>query len=566
MPPSRPLIVQSDRTLLLETSSEGAEAAREAILPFAELLRAPEHVHTFRLSRLSLWNAAAQGIDAETVLARLDAHSRFPVPESVRAEVADTMGRYGRLRLRPGGDGSLVLETEDTALLDRVRGFRSVAEQVEGEIGPGRVWVRGDRRGTLKQALAEIGWPVRDLVGYAPGAPLPVALRGTTRSGEPLVLRDYQAAAVDAFFRGGSAEGGEGVVVLPCGAGKTLVGLAAMAAARTHTLVLVTGTVAARQWIREALDKTDLDPADAGEYSGRLKQIRPFTVATYQVVARRHGNRFRHLDALRAADFGLVIYDEVHLLPAPLFRFAVEVQARRRLGLTATLVREDGKETEVFSLIGPRRYDAPWRDLEARGWVASARCTEVRVALPESAHREILEAEKARRFRIASTHPAKDEVIEEICRRHAADHVLVIGHYLDQLHRIARRLDAPLLTGETPTAERERLFRAFREAPRARLVVSRVANFAVDLPEANVAVEISGLFGSRQEEAQRLGRVLRPKAGGARFYAVVARNTEEQDHSWHRQLFLAEQGYRYELADLDPEGERADRRAEGGPA
>ena len=550
MPPSGPLIVQSDRTLLLDTSAEGADAARDAVLPFAELLRAPEHVHTFRLSRLSLWNAAARGLGPETVLERLDAHSRFPVPESIRAEVRDTMGRYGQLRLRPGGDGSLFLEADDPELLKRVHLYRAVADHVEGDAGPGRLWVREDRRGLLKQALTECGWPVRDMVGYTPGAPLDVALRDTTLGGAPLALRDYQAAAVEAFFRGGSVEGGEGVIVLPCGAGKTMVGLAAMATARTHTLVLVTGTVAARQWIREALDKTTLARGDAGEYSGQRKQIRPFTVATYQVVARRQGGRFPHLEALRAAGFGLVIYDEVHLLPAPLFRFAVEVQARRRLGLTATLVREDGRESDVFSLIGPRRYDAPWRDLEARGWVAAARCTEVRVPLPESALRAILEAERAKRFRMASTHPSKDAVIQEICGRHANDHVLVIGHFLDQLHRIAGRLRAPLITGETSTAERERLFREFRSAPRSCLVVSRVANFAVDLPEANVAVEISGLFGSRQEEAQRLGRILRPKPGGARFYAVVARGTEEQDHAWRRQLFLGEQGYRYEMEDL----------------
>ena len=541
------LIVQSDRSVLLEVDHPAAAAARAAIAPFAELEKSPEHVHTYRLTPLALWNARAAGLDAEQVTQALVEHSRYPVPPGLLADLADTMGRYGRLALEADGDGRLVLVAGDAAVLVEVARSKQAGPLLGRRLGPDRFEVPAAERGRLKQALLGLGWPADDRAGYADGAPLPLALRDRdARTGQPFALRRYQQEAVDAF-----AAAGSGVIVLPCGAGKTLVGLGAMAAVGARALVLVTSTLASRQWRDELLARTTLGPEQVGEYSGARKDVAPVTVATYQVLATRRGGRHAHLDLLGRADWGLVVYDEVHLLPAPVFRMTAEIQARRRLGLTATLVREDGREADVFSLIGPKRYDVPWRDLEAQGWVAAADCVEVRVDLTDDERMDYALADPEDRYRRAATARSKLPVVDHLVEAHAADRVLVIGQYLDQRAALGRRLGAPVVTGATPVADRERLFAAFRAGELRLLVVSKVANFSIDLPEANVAVQVSGTFGSRQEEAQRLGRILRPKADGgrARFYTVVSRDTNDTEYAQRRQRFLAEQGYAYRLVD-----------------
>jgi len=538
-----PLIVQSDKTLLLEVDHPAADDCRRAIAPFAELERAPEHMHTYRLTPLGLWNARAAGHDAEQVVSVLLAYSRYPVPHALLVDVAETMARYGRLQLVSDPVHGLVLHALDRAVLAEVLRSRKAAGLLGARIDADDVAVHPSERGRLKQVLLSLGWPVEDLAGYVDGEAHPIDLDLSTWS-----LRPYQVQAVDSFWHGGS-----GVVVLPCGAGKTLVGTAAMARARSTTLILVTNTVAARQWRDELLRRTTLTPAEIGEYSGARKEIRPVTIATYQVLTTRRKGVYTHLELFDARDWGLVIYDEVHLLPAPVFRMTADLQARRRLGLTATLVREDGREDDVFTLIGPKRFDAPWKDIEAQGWIAPAECVEVRLTLPDAERLAYATAEREDKYRLAATASGKNRVTERLVARHADDQVLVIGQYLDQLAELAEHLDAPLITGATTVRERQRLFGAFRAGEVSRLVVSKVANFSIDLPEAAVAIQVSGSFGSRQEEAQRLGRIMRPKADGrtATFYTVVSRDTVDQDFAAHRQRFLAEQGYTYRIIDAE---------------
>jgi DNA or RNA helicases of superfamily II len=538
-----PLIVQSDKTLLLEVDHPAAPECRSAIAPFAELERAPEHVHTYRLTPLGLWNARAAGHDAEQVVDALLRFSRYPVPHALLVDVAETMARYGRLRLRNDPAHGLVLASTDPAVLAEVVRSKKIAPLLGRHLDADTVLVHASQRGHLKQLLLKLGWPAEDLAGYVDGEAHTIALRE-----EGWSLRTYQQDAVTGFWHGGS-----GVVVLPCGAGKTIVGAAAMAEAAATTLILVTNTVSARQWRAELLKRTTLTEEEIGEYSGERKEIRPVTIATYQVMVTKRKGEFPHLGVFDARDWGLIVYDEVHLLPAPVFRFTADLQSRRRLGLTATLVREDGREGDVFSLIGPKRYDVPWREMEAQGWIAPADCVEVRVTLSDDARLQYATSEPADQYRVCATAPAKLRVVEALIRRHATDRVLVIGAYLDQIDTLAERLGAPSITGSTRNAERERLYEAFRNGEERLLVVSKVANFSIDLPEANVAIQVSGTFGSRQEEAQRLGRILRPKAngGGARFYAVVARDTLDAEYAAHRQRFLAEQGYAYEIVDAD---------------
>ncbi|WP_250446378.1 DNA repair helicase XPB [Actinotalea sp. C106] len=538
-----PLIVQSDKTLLLEVDHADSDACRRAIAPFAELERAPEHVHTYRLTPLGLWNARAAGHDAERVVAVLLEFSRYPVPHSLLVDVAETMARYGRLQLVSHPTHGLVLHALDRAVLEEVLRSRKTAGLVGTRLDDDDVVVHASERGNLKQVLLKLGWPVEDLAGYVDGEAHPISLDEDGWS-----LRPYQEQAVDNFFHGGS-----GVVVLPCGAGKTLVGAGAMARSGTTTLILVTNTVSARQWRDELLRRTSLTEDEIGEYSGTRKEVRPVTIATYQVLTTRRKGVYTHLELLDARDWGLILYDEVHLLPAPIFRMTADLQARRRLGLTATLVREDGREDEVFSLIGPKRFDAPWKDIEAQGYIAPADCVEVRLTLPERDRLTYATAEPEDKYRLAASAAGKNRVVEQLVAQHPDDQVLVIGQYLDQLQLLADQLDAPLITGQTTVRERERLFAAFRTGEVNRLVVSKVANFSVDLPEATVAIQVSGSFGSRQEEAQRLGRIMRPKADGrtAHFYAVVARDTVDQEFAAHRQRFLAEQGYAYRIVDAE---------------
>jgi len=539
-----PLIVQSDKTLLLEVDHPLAQEARAAIAPFAELERSPEHVHTYRLTPLGLWNARAAGHDAEQVVDALVRYSRYSVPHALLVDVADTMDRYGRLQLTKDPVHGLLLVSVDRMVLEEVVRNKKIAPMLGDRLDPDTVVVHPSERGRLKQALLKIGWPAEDLAGYVNGEAHPIELDQADWH-----LRDYQQQAVDMFWQGGS-----GVVVLPCGAGKTLVGAAAMAQAKATTLILVTNTVAGRQWKRELLARTSLTEEEIGEYSGEKKEIRPVTIATYQVMTTRRKGEYRHLELFDSRDWGLIVYDEVHLLPAPIFRLTADLQSRRRLGLTATLIREDGREGDVFSLIGPKRYDAPWKDIENQGWIAPADCTEVRVTLTDAERMNYATAEPEDKYKLAATAHTKLPVIRTIVERHPNDQVLVIGAYLDQLDDVSAELDgAPIIQGSTPNKERERLFDEFRRGETRVLVVSKVANFSIDLPEAAVAIQISGTFGSRQEEAQRLGRVLRPKHDGrqAHFYSVVSRDTLDSEYAAHRQRFLAEQGYAYTIVDAD---------------
>lgn len=535
-----PLIVQSDRTVLLEVAHEQAEDARHDLSVFAELERAPEHVHTYRITRLGLWNARAAGHSADDMLGTLEKYSKFPVPQSVSVDIAETVARYGRIVIERDGD-QLLLRGTDSSVLSEVTRAKKVGELLgvkrADDLWELLPWARGE----VKQQLVKLGWPAEDHAGYTPGTPHAIDLDESDWH-----LRDYQQKAIDNFF-----EGGSGVVVLPCGAGKTLVGAGAMAAAGTTTLILVTNTVSARQWRDELLKRTSLTEDEIGEYSGSVKEVKPVTIATYQILTARRGGKYTHLSLLDALDWGLVVYDEVHLLPAPVFKLTAELQARRRLGLTATLVREDGRESDVFSLIGPKRFDAPWKEIEAQGFISPASCYEVRVDLPQEARLEYAASPDDERYRLAATAPAKLDVVKHLVERHDGEQILVIGQYLDQLDELAAVLDAPTLTGSTPVDERERLYQRFRDGELKVLVVSKVANFSVDLPEATVAIQVSGSYGSRQEEAQRLGRLLRPKKSGlpASFYTLVSRDTVDQDFAQNRQRFLAEQGYSYTILD-----------------
>lgn len=542
-----PLIVQSDRTVLLEVAHPQAEEARHDLAVFAELERAPEHVHTYRITRLGLWNARAAGHTAEQMLATLETYAKFPVPQTVSIDIDETVSRYGRLVITRdpvdagGNGGELVISSTDPAVLAEITRSGKVApllgirrSSTEWTLQP---WARGQ----VKQELLKLGWPAEDHAGYTPGTPHDIDLVE-----DDWALRPYQQQAVDSFYDNGS-----GVVVLPCGAGKTLVGAGAMAKAGTNTLILVTNAVSARQWRAELLKRTTLSEDDIGEYSGQVKEVRPVTIATYQILTARRKGAYTHLALLDALDWGLIVYDEVHLLPAPVFKLTADLQARRRLGLTATLVREDGRESDVFSLIGPKRFDAPWKEIEAQGYISPASCFEVRIDLPQQERLEYAASADDERYRLAATAPAKLDVVRDLVQKHDGERILVIGQYLDQIDELAEALDAPKLTGATSIDERERLYQEFRDGVTKVLVVSKVANFSVDLPEATVAIQVSGSFGSRQEEAQRLGRLLRPKESGlpANFYTLVARDTVDQDYAQNRQRFLAEQGYSYTILD-----------------
>lgn len=536
-----PLIVQSDRTVLLETDHPEAQDARHELAIFAELERAPEHIHTYRITRLGLWNARAAGHDADFIISSLERWKKYDLPEGVVQEIRNTISRFGRLKIDRDSAG-LVLSADSEAILLEVSSNKKVAELLDGPTEKG-MRVRDWARGQLKQQLLKLGWPAEDNAGFTHGAPHPISLNQ-----QGWELRDYQREAAQKFELGGS-----GVVVLPCGAGKTIVGAAAMASIATNTLILVTNTVAARQWRDELLAKTTLTEDEIAEYSGSSKEIAPITIATYQILTTKRGGEFAHLALLNARDWGLIVYDEVHLLPAPIFKMTADLQARRRLGLTATLVREDGRESDVFSLIGPKRFDAPWKDIEAQGYIAPANCFEVRVSLPDEQRMDYAIADSDTRFRIAATAQAKIPLIISLLDKHRDEPALIIGQYLDQIDQVAQELNIPKLTGQTEVDERERLFKEFREGRLKALVVSKVANFSIDLPEASVAIQISGAFGSRQEEAQRLGRLLRPKQDGrsATFYTLIARDTVEQDFAQNRQRFLAEQGYSYEIVDAE---------------
>ncbi len=550
--PLNPVIVQSDRSILLEVDHPLHAEARDALAQFAEIEKSPEHIHTYRISPLSLWNAAAAGLTPERVIELLAQFSKYDLPTNIITDIHDYMSRYGRLKLLKE-DGQLILYSLDTALISEIAHHKRMEPYLVRQSDPHTLVVDPARRGHIKQTLIQIGFPAEDIAGYTEGAFLPIALRSKTASNKPFAMRAYQEASVNAFYLGGSPSGGCGVIVLPCGAGKTIVGIGAIATLQRNTLILTPNTVAVRQWINELLDKTTIQPDQIGEYTGERKEVRPITVSTYQILTYRpaEDGDFPHFSLFTSQDWGLIIYDEVHLLPAPVFRITAEIQARRRLGLTATLVREDGREADVFGLIGPKRYDVPWRELERQGWIATAECHEIRISLREDDRLEYAVAEEREKYRIAAENPLKLDIVRQLVSKHQDDQVLIIGQYIDQLKTLADLLDAPLITGRTSNSQREKLYQRFRQGDLKRLVVSKVANFALDLPDANVAIQVSGTFGSRQEEAQRLGRILRPKTDGsfAYFYSIVSRDTRDQDFSANRQLFLTEQGYRYLIED-----------------
>ncbi len=552
--PLNPFIVQSDRSILVEVDNPKYAEARDALAPFAELEKSPEHIHTYRVSNLSLWNAAAAGITADEMVAVLQKYTKFPIPANLPSDIAETVSRYGRVRLERIDATKLKLVCADKPLLVELSRQKKLKDYLGEQLDETSFAIEPAFRGVLKQALITIGYPAEDLAGYTEGSDLTLELRTVCTTGLPFTVRDYQREAADIFHAGGNVRGGSGVIVLPCGAGKTVVGIAAMALLQKNTLVLTTSITAVKQWVREIIDKTTLTSAEVKEYTGETKEIGAVTVATYQILTYRPDRTedFPHFGLFDSRDWGLIVYDEVHLLPAPVFRVTATIQARRRLGLTATLIREDGREGDVFTLIGPKKYDVPWRELETRGWIASASCTEVRVALPDDATRmEYAVADHRAKYRIASENEAKDNVVQELLARYKDERVIVIGQYLSQLKRLQERFQLPIITGSTPTGEREELYNKFRAGEVRHLILSKVGNFAIDLPDANVLIQVSGTFGSRQEEAQRLGRILRPKSEGgtAHFYTLVTRDTRELDFAHHRQMFLTEQGYAYEILD-----------------
>ncbi|MEW5768548.1 MAG: DNA repair helicase XPB [bacterium] len=550
--PDNPVIIQSDKTILLEVDNPAYEEARDELVRFAELEKSPEHIHTYKISPLSLWNAAAAGLTAVHILNALERFSKFDLPENVKKDICDYIARYGRLKLIKRQDG-LFLYSNDEYLITEIWHNKLTKPYLLKKVDSFTIEIHPLMRGHVKQALIKIGFPVEDLAGYVPGTYLDVSLLMTTRAGRPFNLRHYQVEAVANFHAGGGLKGGSGVIVLPCGAGKTMVGLGAIERLKCETLILVTNIIALRQWISEIIDKTNLPPDMIGEYSGEVKEIRPLTLATYQILTYRRAKdeEFPHFSLVNRHNWGLIIYDEVHLLPAPVFRITAEIQAKRRLGLTATLVREDGLEEDVFSLIGPKKYDVPWKELEREGWIATAICFEIRINLEEGQRLPYAVADDREKFRISSENPAKIPLVKTLIDRHEGESILVIGQYLKQLKFLAMILDAPLITGQVSNLERTRLYQGFKEGKIKVLVVSKVANFAIDLPQASVAIQVSGTFGSRQEEAQRLGRILRPKREGtiAHFYSLVTRETKEQHFASNRQLFLTEQGYKYIILD-----------------
>ncbi len=546
-----PLIVQGDLTVLVEVYSPRYAEARDVLARFAELVKSPEHIHTYRITPLSVWNACASGCTPQWIMSSLEEFAKYPVPEHVRVQVRDLAGRYGKLRLIRH-EADIILSADDATLAEEISRQDLVRPHLARRLSPTTFIVPFAARGQIKQALIKIGYPAEDLAGYVGGENLVIGLRiPESLGGRPFELRHYQRDAAEVFHAGGSDRGGSGVIVLPCGAGKTIVGIAAMAKLQCSTLILTSSVTAVRQWISELIDKTTLTADQIGEYTGQSKEIRPVTVVTYQVLTHRKKktDEFPHLKIFDGGNWGLIIYDEVHLLPAPVFQITADLQARRRLGLTATLVREDGREDEVFALIGPKKADVPWKDLEHQGWIANAVCTEVRLEMPESLRMTYALAENRSKFRVAAENPDKFALVREILKRHAGEPTLVIGTYVEQIEALAKSIGAPVLTGSTPQARRDRVYADFKDGKVGVLAVSKVANFALDLPDASVAIQISGTFGSRQEEAQRLGRILRPKSGHnqAHFYSLVSQDTVEQDFAMKRQLFLCEQGYEYRI-------------------
>ncbi len=550
--PERPLIVQSDRSLLLEVQNQAFEEARKSIAIFTELIKSPEYIHTYRITPLSLWNAAASGVTGDKIIEDLERFSKFDIPLQIKKDIKDYVGRYGLITFEID-QKNLICKSKDPNILKEIIGYQSLQKYFIKQLDDQTLIIDENARGILKQEMLKLGFPVQDLAGYHEGEPLSISLMPASKKGELFHLRDYQYDAISAFYAGGSVHGGSGVLVLPCGSGKTIIGLGVMSEIKNETLILTTNKTSVRQWIQEMLDKTTLTVDDVGEYSGDIKDVKPVTVATYQVLTHRPHSEaeFTHMGLFQRRNWGLIIYDEVHLLPAPVFRHTANIQAKRRLGLTATLIREDKKEDDVFTLIGPKKYDIPWIQMEDKGWIAEALCTEIRIPLSDSLNKDYYDAPRRQKYRIAATNPLKNEVIKRIMDKHKDESILIIGQYIDQLEQIANEFKMPLITGKVKQEERDYIYQQFKAGKIKILVVSKVANFAIDLPDASVAIQVSGTFGSRQEEAQRLGRILRPKKKNnqAHFYTIVSQNTIDQDYAMKRQLFLVEQGYQYKIEE-----------------
>ncbi|MBT4465481.1 MAG: DEAD/DEAH box helicase [Planctomycetes bacterium] len=543
-------------TIVVETQHPRFIEMRDGLLPFAELEKSPQFLHTYKLTPISVWNAASVGYTADIVFEFLQKNSRYDVPQNFAKEVENWFYKSGVFTMFDDKNGSLRLEANNTQVFSQLNEDSDLSKHfLEVDEDSGHAWLAHGRRGLVKSKLMPLGFPVRDKASFINGAPLDIQLAPTTKNGNEFALREYQKDAVDSFYLNGRPGGGNGVVVLPCGAGKTVVAMAAMAEIGAHTLILTPNTVALNQWRREILDKTNISPEQIGEYSGRIKEIKPITLTTYQIMTYRHakGEDFLHFDLFSKGDWGLIVYDEVHLLPAPVFRATADIQARRRLGLTATLIREDGKENEVFCLIGPKRYDAPWKDLEQGGFIASVECIEVRVPMSDELSRTYMNSSKRARYRLACENPYKTDVLTALLRKHHGRRILIIGLYINQLQQLSKKLNVPFIHGKMPNEEREELYDAFRRGEVPVLIISKVGNFAIDLPDANVAIQISGTFGSRQEEAQRLGRILRPKSDGStsKFYSLTSENTVDQEYAEKRQRFLTERGYYYELVNAE---------------
>lgn len=563
----RPLVIQQDRTIFLEVNHPQYEEVRDYLSAFSELIKSPPSIHVYRMTPLSLWNAASSGLKADEIIEVLNRYANHPLTSQLEDSIREDLNKFGRLVLKQDEEGNLLLVTEEKRYIERLLQFESLASFFMGtlrqkEVEEGKLnWtisIHPEKRGELKQESIRLGFPIKDEAGFIKGDPLPIELRKITKTGQAFFLKDYQLEAVEAFYQHGSLHAGHGTIVLPCGAGKTMVGIAAMARQKEATLILTSNSTSVKQWKKELLDKTSLQEDDIGEYTGEKKEIRPVTIATYQILTYRGSSsaEFIHLQLFHQKRWGLIIYDEVHLLPAPVFRATASIQSTRRLGLTATLVREDGREEDVFSLIGPKRYELAWKQLEQAGFIAQAKCTEVRVELPENLREAYYSASRRQKMRIAQENPVKLTVVGRLLAKHQGASILVIGQYVDQLKQIASLYGIPLITGKTSQKEREELYTKFRQGELTVLAVSKVVNFAVDLPSASVAIQVSGLYGSRQEEAQRLGRLLRPKAqeNTAYFYHLVTKDTLEQEYALKRRLFLLEQGYEYEQVDMLEEG------------
>ncbi|NMF05110.1 DNA repair helicase XPB [Clostridium beijerinckii] len=545
---NNPIIVQSDKTLLVEVNNELYTEVRDKLSRFAEVIKSPEYIHTYKISPISLWNAATSGMSYQDIIEILEKYSKYEVPQNVIKDIEDNINKYGKIKIIRE-ENSLFLISKDLYIMKEITNYKSIEKYFKEKINDFKYKIDENMRGEIKLSLIKLGYPVEDLGGYIEGNRHEMSLKKFTSLGEPLLIRDYQKEASEIFYADGSAKGGSGVVVLPCGAGKTVTAMAVMDKIKEETLILTTNITAVRQWKQELIDKMNILEENIGEYSGEIKEIKSITISTYQILTHRKSkvDEFVHMNIFHEKDWGLIIYDEVHTLPAPIFRAAAEIQATRRLGLTATLVREDGKEEDVFSLIGPKKYDMPWKVLEKQGWIAEAQCTEVRVKIPEDLKMEYAVSDSKSKFRIASENYRKIDVLKNLIKKHVNDKILIIGQYIEQLNIIAKELKVPIITGKTKNSEREQLFDKFRIGDITILIVSKVANFAIDLPDASVAIQVSGTFGSRQEEAQRLGRILRPKKGDNRayFYSIVTADSREQEFALKRQLFLAEQGYKY---------------------